>query len=121
MNHRYQVYRIEGLTRFKTPRVYIGIVDTTVNSVAQRAREHLSHGSKSAAWLRCVDKFAVAVAIDSAPTLALAVRKELVHTGWALRKDRYVCVRGACVLLPSEKGARTRQAEPRWIWERQLE
>ena len=81
--HRYKVYRIEGLTDFRTRRIYIGIVDTAVKTVAQRVQEHRLRGPKSAAWLRCVtiDHWRT---IDSAPTLGLVSQ----HI-WGMAADRY--------------------------------
>lgn len=119
--HRFVVYRIEGLTSWKTRRVYIGLVDTAKKSVAARVQEHRSRGSSCAAWLRAVPELTWK-RVDSAPTMLQGLQKEAVHTGWELRLQDLACkgggysiVRGACVVIISEKHARSMNA-----WQRQL-
>lgn len=120
-SHRFVVYRIEGLTSWKARRVYIGLVDTAKKSVAARVQEHRSRGSSCAAWLRAVLELTWK-RVDSAPTLRQGLEKEVVHTGWELRLEDlarkgggYKTVRGACVVIISEKHARSTSA-----WQRQL-
>ena len=119
--HRFVVYRIEGLTFWKTRRVYIGLVDTAKKSVAVRVQEHRCRGSSCAAWLRAVIELTWK-RVDSAPTMLQGLQKEAVHTGWELRLEDGACmgagyrtVRGACVVIISEKHARSTNA-----WQRQL-
>ena len=118
---RFVVYRVEGLTSWKARRVYIGLVDTAKKSLAARIKEHRSHGSSCAAWLRAVTHMTWR-RVDSAATLLQGLQKEAVHTGWELRlqdmagrSGGYSVVRGACVVIISEKHARSHSA-----WQRQL-
>jgi hypothetical protein len=112
--HRFVVYRVVGLTSWRARRVYIGLVDTAVKSLATRMKEHRSRGSRCAAWLRAVPEQSWK-RIDSAPTMLQGLKKEAVHTGWELVKSGYDVVRGACVVIVTEKHAKSKAA-----WARQI-